>query len=184
MAIEEPAYQIVTKNENYEIREYKETLIAETEVESDFDEAGNKAFRVLADFIFGNNISKTEIAMTAPVAQQKSEKISMTAPVTQEQKNGKFFVSFTMPSKYTLETLPQPRDNRVQIRVLPTRKVAVFAYSGSWSEKKYNEKLSEFQNLLNSNGIKTKGSPVFARFNAPWTLWFLRRNEIWLEVQP
>jgi hypothetical protein len=184
MAIEEPAYQIVTKNDRYEIREYKETLIAVTEVESAFDDAGNKAFRILANFIFGNNISKTEIAMTAPVTQQKSEKIAMTAPVTQEQKDGKFVVSFTMPSKYNLETLPQPQDKRVQIRLLPVRKIAVFSYSGSWSEKKYSEKLEDFKNLLNSDGVKTKGDPVFARFNSPWTLWFLRRNEIWIEIQP
>lgn len=183
MAIEEPEYQVIIKNDRYEIREYKETLIAETEVEADFNDAGNEAFRILASFIFGNNVSKTEIAMTAPVTQQKSEKIAMTAPVTQEKKGGKFVVSFTMPSKYTFDTLPQPQDKRVQIRVLPPRKVAVFSYSGSWSEAKYNDKLAVFQNYLRADGIKTQGSPVFARFNSPWSLWFLRRNEIWQEVQ-
>lgn len=188
MAIEEPEFKIISKNEKYEIRDYKATLIAETAVESDFDGAGNKAFRILADFIFGNNISKTKISMTAPVTQQaaapSSEKIAMTAPVTQEKTEQGYVVSFTMPAEFTEATLPQPKDNRVKIRLVPARKVAVYSYSGSWSQEKYNEKLSEFKDLLSAQQVRVKGQPVFARFNSPWALWFLRRNEIWWELEP
>ncbi len=181
MAIEEPKYTVQVKTESYEIRHYGPTLVAETQVQADFDRAGNEAFRILADFIFGNNTTQTKIAMTAPVSQQ-AEKIEMTAPVSMQQGPSGFVVQFTMPEKYTLETLPRPNDERVKIRELPARDVAVFTYSGSWSQKRYLKKLELFTAALTKDNLVAVGNPVFARFNSPFSLWFLRRNEIWLEV--
>jgi hypothetical protein len=184
MAIEEPDYIVESKAKNYEIRSYGSVVVAETRIESDFENAGNQAFRILAGYIFGANKSKTKIEMTAPVNQEKaSEKIEMTAPVTQSKAITGFLVQFTMPKKYNLETLPIPNDSRVQLRQLPARKMAVYRYSGSWSELRYNEKLASFRNDLKSNGVETTGEPVLARYNSPFQLWFLRRNEIWLEVK-
>lgn len=184
MAIEEPDYTVETKGANYEIRSYGPILVAETKVEADFENAGNQAFRILAGYIFGANQSKTKIAMTAPVNQESaSEKIAMTAPVTQLKGPSGFLVQFTMPKKYTIETLPKPIDSRVQLRQLPERKVAVYRYSGSWSEARYSEKLASFRAELNSDGIVTCGEPVLARYNSPFQIWFLRRNEIWIEVE-
>ncbi len=183
MAVSEPPFKIESKNKNYEIRLYGETIVAETVVEADFDEAGNKAFRILAGYIFGDNQAKTKMAMTAPVAQQPAtQKIAMTAPVSQIKDARGQLVQFTMPDGLTLETLPVPNDSRVTLRLLPPRKVAVYAYTGSWSEKTYQSKLAEFKTLLAKNNIKTIGEPIFARFNSPFQIWFLRRNEIWLEV--
>ncbi len=182
MAIEEPKFTVEIKKELYEIRNYESTIVAETTVKADFDEAGNKAFRILADYIFGNNTSKEKIAMTAPVAQAKSEKIAMTAPVSLSENDQGFLVQFAMPSKFTMESLPKPKDDRVILREIPTRKVAVFGYSGSWSEERYKRKLAEFTAALDKDKIKAIGKPVFARFNSPFQLWFLRRNEIWIEV--
>lgn len=183
MAIEEPKYSIHSRSEHFEVRKYPKVLVAETLVESEFDDAGNQAFRILADFIFGNNRLNKKIAMTAPVSQTAtSEKIAMTAPVSQIKGPKGFVVQFTMPSGYTVDNLPEPNDPRVQIRELPARTVAVYEYSGSWSEARYNEKLGEFRKQLGKAGIKTIGEPVFARFNSPFRLWFLRRNEIWLEL--
>lgn len=185
MATEEPKYIIETKTEHYEIRKYNSMLVAETIVDAEFDEAGNKAFRILADYIFGNNRSKTKIAMTAPVAQQtasSSEKIAMTAPVSQIKKEKGFLVQFTMPENFTNETIPEPNDKRVHIREVEAKRFAVFKYSGSWAESRYKLKLSEFENELKTNHVVTVGEPIFARFNSPFQLWFLRRNEIWLEV--
>ncbi|MFN8944760.1 MAG: SOUL family heme-binding protein [Pseudobdellovibrionaceae bacterium] len=181
MAIEEPKFTIETKNEVYEIRKYESTLVAETKVTADFDEAGNKAFRILANYIFGNNKSKTKIEMTAPVSQQ-SEKIEMTAPVTMTKENTDYLVQFTMPASFTMETLPLPMDQRVIIREIPARRVAVYSYSGSWSQKRFNTKLEIFKSALNKDGLTILGDPIFARFNSPFQLWFLRRNEIWIEV--
>ena len=183
MAIEEPKYTVRSQSENYEIRDYPKILVAETLVEAEFEDAGNMAFRILADYIFGNNKLKEKIGMTAPVSQRaSSEKIAMTAPVSQVKGQKGFLVQFTMPANYTIENLPEPNDSRVQIRELPARTVAVYEYSGSWSESRYQEKLADFRRDLEKAGVRPIGEPVFARFNSPFTLWFLRRNEIWLEV--
>ena len=184
MAIEEPSYTIEAKSASYEIRSYSPILVAETKIDSDFENAGNQAFRILAGYIFGANKSKTKIAMTAPVTQKNiSEKIEMTAPVTQIKSASGFIIQFTMPQKYTLETLPVPDDSKVQLRELPARRVAVYTYSGSWSESRYAEKLQNFKSELKTNNVSTVGEPTLARYNSPFQLWFLRRNEIWLEVQ-
>lgn len=184
MAIEEPEYKVESKGTHYEIREYGPIVVAETKVESNFEDAGNQAFRILAGYIFGANKSKTKIAMTAPVNQTAaSEKIAMTAPVNQIKDTTGFLVQFTMPRKYSLETLPTPDDLRVQLRQLPARKVAVYNYSGSWSESRYQEKLANFREDLKKDGIETTGEPVLARYNSPFQLWFLRRNEIWIEIK-
>jgi hypothetical protein len=184
MAIEEPSYTIEKKFDDFEIRAYGPTLVAETKVESDFDEAGNRAFRVLADYIFGNNRGEVKIGMTAPVSQQKSqgEKIEMTAPVTQSKQGGVYVIQFMMPAKFTRQTLPEPNDPRVLIREIPARSIAVYTYSGSWSESRYKEKRALFEEALRKQGLKTKGEAIWARFNSPFSLWFLRRNEIWFEV--
>lgn len=184
MAIEEPKYTVESKATNYEIRNYDPILVAETKIDSDFENAGNQAFRILAGYIFGANKSKTKIEMTAPVSQESaSEKIEMTAPVTQAKGTAGFVVQFTMPQKYTLETLPIPDDSKVRLRQLPARKVAVYTYSGSWSESRYAEKLLSFKLELKSDKITTIGEPSLARYNSPFRLWFLRRNEIWFEVE-
>ncbi len=184
MAIEEPKFKVLTAKENYEIREYDPILVAETKINGSFDESGNLAFRILADYIFGNNVSKEKIEMTAPVAQkQNSEKIEMTAPVSQVSSDEGYLVQFTMPSKYTMDTIPKPVDPRVLLKIIPSKKVAVLRYSGFWSEEKYKEKLAMLRKNLLEDKIKTMGEPVFARYNPPFQLWFLRRNEIWIEVE-
>lgn len=184
MAIEEPDYKIESKADLYEIRSYGPIVVAETKIESDFENAGNQAFRILANYIFGDNISKAKIAMTAPVTQAPlSEKIAMTAPVSQIKSPSGFLVQFTMPKSFTLETLPTPNDSRVHLRQLPAKKVAVFTYSGSWSEERYLKKLEVFKESLRKDNVFILGEPVLARYNSPFQLWFLRRNEIWLEVK-
>ncbi len=183
MAVEEPTYSVESKNPNYEIRNYAPVVVAETKIDSNFENAGNQAFRILAGYIFGANQSNTKIAMTAPVSQSRSEKIEMTAPVAQTQVDHGFMIQFTMPNKYTLETLPTPTDPRVHLRSLPPRKVAVLKYSGSWSESRYLEKLKLLREDLKRDQKKVIGEPVFARYNSPFQIWFLRRNEIWLEIK-
>jgi hypothetical protein len=183
MATEEPDFEVESKTASYEVRKYGAMLVAETQVEASFSDSGNKAFKILADYIFGNNRSKVKIEMTAPVTQRpRSEKISMTAPVTQIESSSGFLIQFTMPKIWSLESLPEPNDARVQIREIPARRVAVYSYSGSWSESRYKKKLAEFYSALQKDNLKTQGEPVFARFNSPFQIWFLRRNEIWLEL--
>jgi len=183
MSVSEPKYKVESKNDQYEIRSYEPVMVAETLIDGSFDEAGSKAFGILADYIFGKNRTKQSMEMTSPVAQQKlSEKIAMTAPVSQIKVPRGHLVQFTMPSIYTIETLPEPLDPRVLLKLVEARTIAVYSYSGSWSENRYNNKLAEFRFELEKNKVFTKGEPIFARYNSPFQLWFLRRNEIWLEV--
>ena len=121
--------------------------------------------------------------MTAPVSQSSAgEKIRMTAPVGQQNIEGKWAVSFMMPAAYTMETLPEPVDPEITLRQVPARRMAVVRYSGFWSEKAYLRFMSKLELWISANGLTTVGEPIWARYNPPFTLWFLRRNEILIPV--
>jgi len=183
MAIEEAAYTVVIKDEKFEIRDYAPHILAETFVEGDFEEAGNKAFNVLFGYISGDNRSREKVAMTAPVSQEpKGEKIKMTAPVGQQRVQERWAVSFMMPASYTLETLPEPEDPKVTLRQVPARRMAAVRYSGFWNEKGYLRYKLELESWINENGLTIVGDPIWARYNAPFTPWFMRRNEILIPV--
>ncbi len=184
MGIEEPEYKVVEKNDVYEIREYLPVVAIETEVEANFEDAGNRAFRRLFNYIDGNNQSQASIAMTAPVTQSasESEKIAMTAPVTQSERDGKYVVRFMLPAKYTLETAPKPNDPTVVVTELPARRFAVHTYSGTWAKSGYDDGLAKLKQALNRGGVDFEDAPIWSRYNSPFSLWFLRRNEIWLPL--
>ncbi len=185
MATEEPSYKILTNYEDFEVREYEPILIAQTIVNESFENAGNVGFRILAKYIFGDNQSRTKISMTAPVGQVEkatSQKIEMTAPVSLLKQASGYAVQFTMPKEFTTQNLPVPNDARIEIIEIPSRKVAVYKYSGSWSESRYQDKLTLFRAALKKSSVAVIGEPTLARFNSPFMIWFLRRNEIWFEL--
>jgi effector-binding domain-containing protein len=183
MAIEEAPYQVVTSSGMFEVREYAPHILAEIMVDGDLEDAGNKAFRPLFNYISGANRSRAKIAMTAPVSQEPSgEKISMTAPVSQQRTRDRWVISFMMPASYTLETLPVPENPAITLRQVPAHRVAAVHYSGTWSEKNYQRYRQELETWIRENGLKIVGDPVWARYNPPFTLWFLRRNEILIPV--
>jgi effector-binding domain-containing protein len=183
MAIEEAAYTVVTKDGAFEIRDYSPHVVAETLVGGTLEEAGNQAFSRLFRYISGGNRSREKVAMTAPVSQQpQGEKIAMTAPVAQQRVQERWAVSFMMPASYTLETLPTPEDPEVALRQVPARRMASVRYSGSWSEKGYRRNLGQLESWMRGKGLAMGGDPVWARYNSPFTLWFLRRNEILVPV--
>ena len=178
-AVEEAEYTVVREDGDVEIREYAPAIVAETVVSGDFEDAGNAAFRKLFKYIDGNNRTGGEIAMTAPVSQeQRGEKIAMTSPVSQEASENGWAVAFMMPASFTMETIPQPNDPAVVIREVPAYRAAAIRYSGTWSEKNYQEHLRKLKSWLQESGLKPAGDPVWARYNAPFTPWFMRRNEI------
>jgi hypothetical protein len=183
MATEEPQYAVIKTDGDFEIRRYAPYIVAETVVTDADQESGtNVGFRRLAGFIFGNNRTKESIEMTAPVTTTRSEKIAMTAPVETSRKGDDVVMAFMMPSQYTLETLPEPTDSGVLIRQVPERVMAVLKFSGSWSEERFQEQTGKLQEWLRKHDVKAMGAPVVARYNAPWTPWFMRRNEIQIEV--
>ena len=183
MAIEEATYNVVKRDDKFEIRDYASHILAETIVEGDLEQAGNKAFSRLFRYISGNNRSRDKVAMTAPISQEAmGEKIKMTAPVGQQRVQEKWAVSFMMPATYTLATLPVPEDTQVTLRQVPARRMAAVRYSGFWSEKNYLRYRMELESWIHERGLTIVGDPVWARYNAPFTPWFLRRNEILIPV--
>lgn len=191
MAIEEPKYEVRTSQTPFELRHYAPTLIAQTIVEGDMDEASNKGFRLIADFIFGNNLAvgseqAAKIAMTASVTvEPQSSKIAMTAPVTIEPQSGsaqQWRVHFVMPSQYTLATIPKPKNSAVTLHELPSKYFVVHRYSGFNTEARVQEKTDEALAWAKQQSLKVVGTPQLSRYDPPWTLPMFRRNEIMVEV--
>lgn len=184
MAIEKAKYTVLKREGKFELRQYEPYLVAETIVEGDFDEVGNEGFRRLFDYISGKNRKKQSISMTAPVSQEaESEKISMTAPVNQVRVGEKYRITFVMPAKYTMDTLPEPLDTRVKLRQVPGQLIAAFRYSGTWGRDRYEEKRVRLQALMRERDLEPAGEPIFARYNPPFMPWFLRRNEVLIPVE-
>jgi effector-binding domain-containing protein len=181
---EEAKYSVVLKEGDLELRKYEPQIVAETIVEGDFDEVGNEAFRRLFGYISGKNRKNEPIPMTAPVSQEKEgEKIPMTAPVNQERRGNQWSITFLMPSHYTIETLPAPVDERVHLREVPERLMAAITYSGTWTRKQYELHKEKLLEWIRRKQLEQTGEPVYARYNPPFTLWFMRRNEVLIPVR-
>ncbi len=184
-ATEEPAYQIVRQVAGIEVRQYAAYTVAEVVVAGPAAEAGSQAFPILAGYIFGKNKGERQFAMTAPVTQAAVPvKLEMTAPVTQTATPGGFLVQFVLPRGVTVASAPEPLDARVQLREVLPSQVAVIRYSGFWSEANDGEHLAKLQAALRSADLTWTGEAVYARYNAPFTPWFMRRNEVWLHLAP
>lgn len=209
MATEEPNYTILMHHEDIELRRYDEQLVAQTWVTGSQDTASRQGFKILADYIFGNNTrsknagndesGSSKINMTAPVMMQpqnnsddessnknKSSKIAMTAPVMMQKTDKadkQWRMQFIMPSHYTMQTLPKPNNSAITIIELPVKTYAVIKFSGLAGMQKVEDKTQELQKWMQSQELKAKSIPELARYNPPWTLPFMRRNEIMIEYQ-
>jgi len=182
-ATQEPEYQVARKLAGAELRQYAAYTVAEVVVAGPEREAGSQAFPILAGYIFGKNKGEKKFAMTAPVTQVAAPvKLEMTAPVTQSVTPGGFVVQFVLPKGVTLSSAPEPLDARVHLREVLPAQVAVIRYSGFWSEANDDEHLARLEAALRNADLNWVGEPVYARYNAPFTPWFLRRNEIWLHL--
>ncbi len=185
-ALEEPKYSVLKEYENFEIRNYDSYLVAEVDIEGSYNKTGNEAFRILAGYIFGDNQSSTKMNMTAPVeseAIQPSERMNMTAPVFSNKNVNGYTYRFVMESKYTQETLPVPNNSKIRITEIKDRVMAVISFSGRWSQKNFEKHEQILVNDLKNEGIGVASEAIYARYNAPFTPWFLRRNEIMFEIE-
>ena len=183
MATQEAEYKVVEKDGCFELRDYATHILAEIMIDAPFEKAGNKAFHPLFEYISGANQLKNVLEMTAPVSQQVvSQQIEMTAPVSQQRKEGKWAISFMMPSSYTLQTLPAPTNNAIELRQVPARRIAAITYSGFWSEKNYHHHKTKLESWVTQHAWRVTGEPVWARYNSPFTLLFFRRNEVLIPV--
>ena len=180
--VETPSYTVSSKSGNLEIREYGPTIVAEATVEGDQDKSIQRGFRIIADYIFGNNQSSTKVAMTAPVIQQPKEKIAMTAPVIQQASGKSWNVRFVMPSKYTMETLPRPVNPKVALIEVPAMRFAAIRFSGFAGQGSLDKHEAQLRAFMAERGLTAANAPQYAFYNAPWTLPFMRRNEVMIEV--
>ncbi len=180
--VEQPDYKVVTSEENIEIRDYPPMILAQVEVSGERKQAIREGFKILADYIFGNNTSNKKMEMTAPVTNERSEKMAMTAPVLQEQEMDKWKVRFVMPKKYSLETLPKPNSKEVILIPLPARRFAVIRFSGLADDETIKQHTDELKAYIVAEKLNPIGGTVLAFYNPPWTIPFLRRNEVMIEV--
>ena len=166
--------------------EYDAHVVAEVIVEGSAENAGNRAFRSLVGYIGGRNHTGRSVTMTAPVLQQAAagRRMAMTAPVVQREggRPGSHVVGFVMPADETLETLPEPNDPAVSLRAVPVEFAAALRYSGRWTQAGYEERAARLQQAITDTGLRSSGQPQWARFDPPWTPWFLRRNEVVLSL--
>ncbi len=171
MAIEEPSFEVIRATGDYEIRRYSPFIVAEVDVSGDASSAGNRAFRILANYIFGNNTGGQKMAMTAPV---------VSAPARSD--SAKYTYAFVMESRYSMDTLPLPVDPRIRIVQMPERVMAARGYSGRWTEENYLRNELSLTSSLAIDGLATRSEPYLARYDSPFKPWFLRRNEVLIEL--
>jgi hypothetical protein len=187
MAIEIPQYTVLKKEKKFEQRQYKGYIKAEVTIKNEsYDKASREGFRIIADFIFGNNTKRQKISMTAPVMQniKPSEIIAMTAPVNVNLlSNNTYNISFIMPSKYSLKTLPIPNNKKINIIEVESFKAAVLSFSGFVNKGIITIKKVELENWIKNENLISTGEIDIARYNPPWTPWFLRRNEIVMHIK-
>ena len=183
--VEQAKYTVIKKANGYEIRNYPVHIVAQTTVSGPGGEALNKGFLIVAGYIFGGNVKKQSIAMTAPVIARKdaSEKIAMTAPVTASKEGDMQVISFGMPSSYNISTLPVPTDPNIKLVEIPEEKVAVMSFSWYRTDSRVQNTGEKLLSLLARDGIKTVGSLSYAGYNAPWTPPWMLRNEVMVQIQ-
>lgn len=166
--VEQAKYTVIVKQGRIELREYAPMIVAETEVEGPRQDAISQGFRVIADYIFGNNVPRQNVAMTAPV--------------TQQSQGASWKVRFVMPSSFTMESLPKPNNTSVKLQRVDAKRFAVIRFSGMPTEGSISKRTAELEAFIQTNNLKVVAEPIYAFFNPPWTLPFLRRNEVMIEV--
>ncbi|MDO9140287.1 MAG: heme-binding protein [Methylobacter sp.] len=180
---EEPSYDVHKDYGHIQIRHYPALVVAQTEVNADYKDSSNQGFQRLAGYIFGNNKKQQKIDMTAPVIQQQTtETIAMTAPVIQQKSGTVWLMAFVLPQGYSVATAPIPIDAAVLLKDIPEKKVAVIKYTGSLSEQAIDDKAEELSTWLSKHNYKAVSAPRSAAYDPPWTLPFLRRNEVHIDI--
>lgn len=179
----QPKFQTISGHGKIEIREYAPMIVAEVEVAGERKSAINDGFRLIAGYIFGGNVAARKIAMTAPVIQQRSEKIPMTTPATQQAAGDVWMVRFVMPESYRLDTLPKPNNERVKLIPVPSKRFVVIRFPGSQTDRNLKPHAQKLLEYAREHHLATTGEPIFAFYNPPWTLPFLKHNEVMLELK-
>jgi hypothetical protein len=179
MAIETPDYKVIQKQGAFELRDYPAQTVAEVVVEGDQQTAVRDGFRRLASYIFGANSGDQKIAMTAPVAQSPVTSGPVTTSALGAQR---WVVRFDMPRRHDLASLPKPKNADIRLLTLPSARIAAVQFSGLMSDGAAAKETAELLTYIKTSGLKPSGPPTLAQYDPPWTLWFLRRNEVLIPV--
>ena len=166
---ENQPYTVIETHPGFELRDYPEHIVAEVAVRGSFTSAGNKAFPSLAGYIGGRNRSSQKVAMTAPVLQEKNDE--------------QFVVGFVMPADMNADSMPEPSDSSVRMRVIPAQTAAAARFSGRWTTSSYEHHVQQLLEAVREAGLQPTGEPRFARYDPPWTPWFMRRNEVIVQIE-
>ncbi len=182
-AVEEAAYEVLDGEGPMELRRYDPQVLVETRVTGSFGRAGDVAFGRLFRYISGANRPGVTIEMTSPVAQRPAgTRIDMTAPVTQAGDADGWTVAFLLPARFDSGSAPAPTDPTVELRSVPERTVAAIRFSGTWREARFDAAADELRGWMSERGLEAAGPPVVARYDPPYTPWFMRRNEVLIPV--
>jgi len=167
--LEEPAYEVVNTHDGFEVRRYGPTVQARVQTAGRDGGAASGGFRRVAGYIFGGNSERTSIAMTAPVHMW--------------EESGSGWLAFTMPSAYSLESLPTPNDAGVRLHPTSNSTIAVARFSGRTTPKKTARIENELRAAIKQEGYTAAGPGMLAVYENPWTtLPFMRRNELHIEL--
>lgn len=180
--VEQAKYVVAEQQGMIELRDYAPHIVAQVQVSGEQLQAIQEGFGMIADFIFGNNAPAQKIAMTAPVIQQTGEKIAMTAPVIQQAKDHDWIVRFVMPSAYTMATLPKPKNEQVTLNEIPEKRFAVIRFSGMADQQSLQKHEAELKAFVTERKLSVLSPLAYAFYNPPWTLPFMRRNEVMVEI--
>ena len=185
---EEASYVVLDDQEEFQLREYAGLVVVETTVNAEFDQAGNEAFGRLFGYISGENQASQKIAMTAPVLATEDnsadgESIDMTAPVIADQTSDGWRYTFVLPNSYTLANAPIPTNTKVRLVEIEPKLVAVLRYSGTWDEDDFRDNSARLQSWISENQLELLSLPRVAGYDPPWTIPFLRRNEVMIDVR-
>jgi hypothetical protein len=183
MSVEEPTFRVRLREGRFEVRDYPSLVIAEVIVAGDQKQAANTGFRILAGYIFGGNARAESIAMTAPVTLfPTADNMEMATTIAQAFDGRQWVVRFNIPKPYTISTLPKPKDTRIRLRVAPAARVAVIQFSGLAQPDDVKARANDLTAWLEAHRLHIAGAASLAQYDPPWTLWFLRRNEVSIPV--
>jgi hypothetical protein len=186
VALEQPAFDLIDEIGDLQIRRYESYIVARTLVDGDFSEVGNQGFKRLAGYIFSGNKDDQKIAMTAPVGlTRQTQALNGDAERSDAVEGEKYWVTFSMPQKYSIEELPGPNDEQIEIVEVPEKYIAVVRYKGNWSEERYRKHATKLLSLVEqSTSWLQQGEVTWARYNPPFMPGFMRTNEVAIEVVP
>ena len=186
MSIEQPAYEVLKHDGDFEVRRYNGYIRASVDERGEMDVALERGFRALFNYISGHNKAWQKIPMTAPVTEETAEspeKIPMTVPVTMDMAGeGVYTVAFIMPGRYTLDTLPTPDNKDIRFAEVPDHNVAVLRFPGHSHEPKVKEMSRKLEEWLRAHDLAPKSNFRLARYDPPWIPGFMRHNEVMVDV--